>query len=52
MGVLFAELETAHFDEVLGDFCDALFAFVDGEVGPVLELIVNLLPSDKCSCVD
>ena len=36
------EGETAHFDEVLSDLRDALLAFVDRDVGPVDELLVNL----------
>lgn len=34
-GGVLAEGETPGFDEVLGDFGDALFAFMDCEVRPV-----------------
>ena len=36
------ELEFTHANEVLADLCQALLAFVDEVLGPVLELLVNL----------
>ena len=42
-----SEGETPHFDEILGNFGDALLALVNREVGPVNELLVNL--PDKTS---
>lgn len=37
-----AELYAAHFDEVLGDFGDSLLAFVDSEIWPMDEFVVDL----------
>ena len=34
--------EASCFDKVLGDFGNALFAFVDCKIGPVGEFFVNL----------
>jgi hypothetical protein len=36
------KIETSRFNQILCYFCNALFAFVDGVVGPVYELFVNL----------
>ena len=36
------EGEAAHFDEVLSDLRHALLAFVDREVGPILQFFVYL----------
>lgn len=40
--VLFAQLQPPHFDEILRYFRYALLAFVDREVGPMNEFIVDL----------
>jgi len=35
--------EFSHADEVLGDLCETLLALVHAEIGPVLELVIDLL---------
>lgn len=40
--VLLLNGHLAHLDEVLSDFGDPLLALVDGEIGPIYELLFDL----------